>query len=129
MSFVVNTRNLYWLALVVVVIAYLAVLWVDRSRVGHVAAATRENELRVRALGLQPYHAKLLVFVVGGLVVAQGDPPEAAAVRAGLQDRAVEVAVAVHVDALVVDLVGVPVEHHVHGRAGAGHQIAGFHTE
>ena len=31
-------------------------------------------------------------------------------------------AVAVHVDALVVDLVGVPVEHHVHGRAGAGHQ-------
>jgi branched-chain amino acid transport system permease protein len=67
---VVNTRNLYWLALVVVVIAYLAVLWVDRSRVGHVAAATRENELRVRALGLQPYHAKLLVFVVGGLVAS-----------------------------------------------------------
>ncbi len=67
---VVNTRNLYWVALVVVVIAYLAVLWIDRSRVGHVAAAARENDLRVRALGLQPYAAKLLVFVVGGLVAS-----------------------------------------------------------
>ena len=67
---VVNTRNLYWVALAVVVIAYLAVLWIDRSRVGHVAAAARENELRVRALGLQPYSAKLLVFVVGGLIAA-----------------------------------------------------------
>lgn len=67
---VVNTRNLYWFALVVVVLAYLLVLWVDRSRVGHVAAATRENELRVRALGLPPYAAKLLVFVVGGAVAS-----------------------------------------------------------
>jgi len=67
---VVHTRNLYWLALAVVVVAYLVVLWIDRSRTGHVAAAARENELRVRALGLQPYHAKLLVFVVGGLVAS-----------------------------------------------------------
>lgn len=67
---VVNTRNLYWLALVVVVVAYLVVLWIDRSRVGHVAAAARENELRVRALGLQPYTAKLVVFVAGGLLAS-----------------------------------------------------------
>ena len=67
---VVHTRNLYWLALAVVVVAYLVVLWIDRSRVGHVAAAARENELRVRALGLQPYAAKLLVFVVGGLLAS-----------------------------------------------------------
>jgi branched-chain amino acid transport system permease protein len=67
---VVHTRNLYWLALVVVVVAYLVVLWIDRSRVGHVAAAARENELRVRALGLQPYTAKLVVFVVGGLLAS-----------------------------------------------------------
>ncbi len=65
---VVHTRNLYWVALAVVVLAYLVVLWVDRSRVGHIAAASRENELRVRALGLQPYTAKLFVFVVGGAV-------------------------------------------------------------
>jgi branched-chain amino acid transport system permease protein len=67
---VVNTRNLYWVALAVVVLAYLVVLWIDRSRVGHVAAAARENELRVRALGLQPYAAKLVVFVVGGLLAS-----------------------------------------------------------
>ncbi|KQV77651.1 ABC transporter permease [Nocardioides sp. Root122] len=67
---VVHTRNLYWLALAVVVVAYLVVLWIDRSRVGHVAAAARENELRVRALGLQPYAAKLVVFVASGLLAA-----------------------------------------------------------
>ncbi|MCR2801160.1 branched-chain amino acid ABC transporter permease [Microbacterium sp. zg-Y818] len=64
---VVNTRNLYWLTLVVVVLVYLVVLWVDRSRLGHLAEATRENELRVQVLGLSPYRAKLLVFVVAAL--------------------------------------------------------------
>lgn len=61
---VVNTRNLYWFALAVVVVVYLVVLWVDRSRLGHLAEATRENELRVRVLGLHPYTARLVVFVV-----------------------------------------------------------------
>jgi branched-chain amino acid transport system permease protein len=67
---VANTRNLYWLALATVVVVYLVVLWVDRSRLGHVAAAARENDLRVRALGLQPYTAKLVVFTVSGLLAA-----------------------------------------------------------
>ncbi|ALJ20034.1 branched-chain amino acid ABC transporter permease [Microbacterium sp. No. 7] len=61
---VVNTRNLYWLTLVVVVVVYLIALWVDRSRLGHLAEAVRENEVRVRVLGLHPYAAKLVVFVV-----------------------------------------------------------------
>ncbi|WP_298942140.1 branched-chain amino acid ABC transporter permease [uncultured Microbacterium sp.] len=64
---VVNTRNLYWFTLVVLVIVYLVVLWVDRSRLGHLAEATRENELRVQVLGLRPYAAKLIVFVVAAL--------------------------------------------------------------
>ncbi len=62
-----NTRNLYWVTLVVLVIVYLVVLWVDRSRLGHLAQATRENELRVQVLGLRPYAAKLLVFVAAAL--------------------------------------------------------------
>ena len=62
--------------LAVVVLAYLVVLWIDRSRVGHVAAAARENELRVRALGLQPYTAKLVVFVVGIKIGNQDRSPE-----------------------------------------------------
>lgn len=64
---VVNTRNLYWISLAVVVVVYLIVLWVDRSRLGHLAAAARENDLRVRVLGLQPTRAKLIVFVIAAL--------------------------------------------------------------
>lgn len=67
---VINTRNLYWLALAIVVIVYLVVLWVDRSQLGHLAAATRENDLRVRVLGLQPARAKLIVFVIAALCAA-----------------------------------------------------------
>lgn len=64
---VVNTRNLYWLTLVVLLVVYLVVLWVDRSRLGHLAQATRENDLRVQVLGLRPYVAKLFVFVIAAL--------------------------------------------------------------
>ena len=64
---VVNTRNLYWVCLAALVVIYLVVLWVDRSRLGHLAQATRENELRVQVLGLSPYRAKLTVFVVAAL--------------------------------------------------------------
>ncbi|WP_442922446.1 branched-chain amino acid ABC transporter permease [Microbacterium sp. Root61] len=70
---VVNTRNLYWLMLVILVIVYLVTLWVDTSRLGHLARATRENEQRVRVLGLRPYRARLLVFVIaGGLASLSG---------------------------------------------------------
>ncbi len=67
---VVNTRNLYWLALAVLVAVFFIVTWVQSSRAGHVAAAVRENELRVRVLGLQPYLVKLLVFVVSAVLVS-----------------------------------------------------------
>lgn len=63
---VVNTRNLYWVCLAVLVIVYLAALWVDRSAIGHVARAASENDLRVQVLGLRPYVAKLVLFVVAG---------------------------------------------------------------
>jgi branched-chain amino acid transport system permease protein len=61
-----NSRNLYWLALAVLVVIYLVVRWIQSSRAGHLAAAVRENENRVRVLGLQPYLAKLLIFAVSG---------------------------------------------------------------
>lgn len=67
---VVNTRNLYWLALGVLVFVYLVVLWVERSRAGRVAEAVRENELRVRVIGLRPYTVKLLVFIVASVLAA-----------------------------------------------------------
>ncbi|MFA7498708.1 MAG: branched-chain amino acid ABC transporter permease, partial [Leucobacter sp.] len=47
---VVNTRNRYWLILGILVVVYLVALWVDKSRLGHIARATRENDQRVRVL-------------------------------------------------------------------------------
>lgn len=67
---VVNTRNLYWFALAVLVVVYLVTLWVDTSRLGHLARATRENEQRVRVLGLQPYRVKLVVFVIAAVLAS-----------------------------------------------------------
>lgn len=67
---VVNTRNLYWIALAVLVAVFIVVTWVQSSRAGHVAAAVRENELRVRVLGMQPYLVKLLIFVVSAVLVS-----------------------------------------------------------
>jgi len=67
---VVNTRNLYWLALLVLVTVYLVVLWVEKSRAGHVVAATRENELRVRVIGIRPYFVRLLIFSIAGALAA-----------------------------------------------------------
>lgn len=65
-----NTKNLYWLSLAVLVLVFLVTTWIQKSRAGHVVAAVRENELRVRVLGLQPYLAKLLIFVVGGTLAS-----------------------------------------------------------
>ncbi|MGO4689328.1 branched-chain amino acid ABC transporter permease [Glaciibacter sp. 2TAF33] len=67
---VLNTKNLYWLALAVLVVVYLVVLWVEKSRAGHVVAAARENELRVRVIGIRPYGVKLLIFVIAGCLAA-----------------------------------------------------------
>lgn len=65
---VVNTRNVYWLALAALVLAFLLVTWVQNSRAGHVAAATRENELRVRVLGMRPFLVKLAIFISASMI-------------------------------------------------------------
>jgi len=69
---VLNTVNLYWLALAYLVLVYAVVAWVTGSRAGRVWQAIRENERRVEVLGLQPYGFKLLVFVLAGLLAALG---------------------------------------------------------
>lgn len=67
---VLNTRNLYWVALGVAVLVFLLVGWFERSRAGHVAHAVRENETRVRVLGMRPFTVKLIAFVVGSVLAA-----------------------------------------------------------
>ncbi len=65
---VLNTRNLYWVCLAVLVLVFLVTSWFEKSRAGHVVAATRENELRVRVIGIRPYFVKLLTFIVAGVL-------------------------------------------------------------
>lgn len=69
---VVNTRNLYWLALAFAVLTFLVVQVATRSTAGRVWQAIRENEDRVELLGIRPYPSKLLSFVVGSTLAAVG---------------------------------------------------------
>ncbi len=63
---VVNTDKLYWLALAVLIVVYLAALRLVTSPTGRVWQGIRENEGRVQMLGLRPYGFKLLAFVISG---------------------------------------------------------------
>jgi len=69
---VVNTRNLYWLALGYAAAVYLVVGWAVRSSPGHVWQAIRENERRVEVLGLRTRGYKLLSFVLGSFLATVG---------------------------------------------------------
>jgi branched-chain amino acid transport system permease protein len=61
-----NTSHLYWLALILAVVVYALIAWLARTRAGRVMAAVRENELRVRVIGIRPYLARWIAFVVAG---------------------------------------------------------------
>ncbi|WP_122263181.1 branched-chain amino acid ABC transporter permease [Ornithinimicrobium cerasi] len=65
---VADTRNVYWLALAALVFTFAVVTWVQHSRAGHVAEAVRENELRVRVLGMRPFLVKLAIFVAASVI-------------------------------------------------------------
>lgn len=61
---VVNTKFLYWSALICLIFTYFVVWWVTESSAGRVFAALRDNELRVQVLGLNTKRFKLLAFVI-----------------------------------------------------------------
>ncbi|MBH0131491.1 branched-chain amino acid ABC transporter permease [Salinibacterium sp. NK8237] len=67
---VINTRNLYWLSLALLVVVFVVVAWFENSRAGHAVTATRENELRVRVLGLRPFGVKLMAFVIASVLAS-----------------------------------------------------------
>lgn len=67
---VLNTRNLYWVALALLVVVFAIVTWFEHSRAGHVVTATRENDLRVRVIGLRPFVVKLITFVIASSLAA-----------------------------------------------------------
>ena len=69
---VVNTRNLFWYALIFVVATYLISRRVVSSRAGRVWEAVRENEPRVHMLGLEPFAFKLAAFMIASALASLG---------------------------------------------------------
>nr|WP_323747648.1 branched-chain amino acid ABC transporter permease [Catenulispora rubra] len=69
---VVNTVNLYWLALAYLVVVCGVVWWLTGSRVGRVWQAVRDNERRAEVLGLNPFRYQLGAFVLAGTLGAAG---------------------------------------------------------
>ena len=67
---VVNTVNLYWLALAFAAVVVFALHRMTDAPVGRVLAAVRDDERRVGVIGLNPYRFKLLAFSVSGLTAA-----------------------------------------------------------
>ena len=67
---VVNTKYLYWTALLALVIVYAIIWWITESSAGRVFAALRDNDLRVQVLGLDTQKFKLLSFVIAGTLAS-----------------------------------------------------------
>jgi branched-chain amino acid transport system permease protein len=69
---VLNTKNLYWLALGYLAVVFVLVNWAVDSSPGRVWQAIRENERRVEVLGLQPFRFKLMAFVLSAFLATAG---------------------------------------------------------
>ena len=69
---VLNTKNLYWLALAYAVVVFVVVRIAVGSSAGHVLQAIRENEQRVEVIGLNPFPYKLVSFVLASSLAAAG---------------------------------------------------------
>jgi branched-chain amino acid transport system permease protein len=69
---VLNTKNLYWLALGYTAVVFAIVAWTVSSSPGGVLQAIRENERRVEVIGLRPFVYKLLAFVLASFLASAG---------------------------------------------------------
>jgi branched-chain amino acid transport system permease protein len=69
---VVNTVNLYWLALAFVAVVALVVHRIADAPLGRVLAAVRDDDRRVEVVGLDPYRFRLLAFVIAAALGAAG---------------------------------------------------------
>lgn len=69
---VASTRNLYWLALAFLAVAYAVVWLVTGSVTGRVWLAIRESERRAEVLGFRPMRFKLASFTLSSLIATVG---------------------------------------------------------
>ena len=67
---VTNTRNLYWIALALLLVVSAVGWWAVNSAPGRVWQAIRENERRVEVIGLNPYRYKLGAFVLSSFLAS-----------------------------------------------------------
>lgn len=72
-------KNMYFISLVFLLVAYVSCWWITQSRFGRLLVATRDDESRVRFLGFNPVIVKTVVFsfaaaltgIAGALYVVQ----------------------------------------------------------
>ena len=69
---VLNTKNLYWVALAYAALVFVVARAAIGSSTGHIWHAIRDNERRVEVIGLRPYPYKLMVFVLASFLAAWG---------------------------------------------------------
>ncbi len=69
---ILNTKHLYWIALVYAAAVFAIVQWAVSSSPGHLWQAIRENELRVQVLGIWPYPYKLMSYVLASGLATMG---------------------------------------------------------
>ena len=67
---VANSRNLYWLALLLLIFTYAVARLLVESRAGRVWQAIRENERRAATVGLNTYLFKLGAFVCSSVLAS-----------------------------------------------------------
>ncbi|MEU8079362.1 branched-chain amino acid ABC transporter permease [Catellatospora citrea] len=69
---VVNTVNLYWIALAYLGLVVVVLHRVAQSPTGRVFAGLRDDERRIGVLGLDPYRFKLVSFTLSSALAALG---------------------------------------------------------
>lgn len=60
----------YYLTLALLVLVWLFLRALTRSRFGRVLSGTRENEARMQAIGFSPFPFRLIAYVVAGMIAA-----------------------------------------------------------
>ncbi|WP_370615328.1 branched-chain amino acid ABC transporter permease [Mumia sp. Pv 4-285] len=65
---VLNTKNIYWLALATLVVVIAVALWATSTRLGKMWQAIRENDLRVNVMGINTYLYKLIGTTLSALL-------------------------------------------------------------
>ncbi|MEO3858442.1 branched-chain amino acid ABC transporter permease [Acrocarpospora sp. B8E8] len=67
---VLNTRNVYWLALALVVVVYVICALLVRTHVGHVWQGIRENPLRTKVIGYNVYAYQMAAATISCTLAA-----------------------------------------------------------